>query len=153
MLGVQVDEAAAQGVVETLAALQAVRAWSMCVSGKNAEIEVRSDSVVALAVMGKLANATPALNFLGAELALELELGGVLGLRCSHLPGKLNGCADYLSRLHAPCPVTTVPAELKDVTIKDIKPRELSWFRLPPPGTNPGLWGEKAGLSILAGAC
>ena len=152
LFGVDVGSASSEGVVETLAATQAVRLWGSLVGGKFAELDVRSDSKIALAVLGKLANATPALNFLGAELALELEFSGVHGLKCTHLPGALNVCADYLSRLFAPQPVAAVPHELKDIHIKEVPSRAACWFRLPPPGLNPGLWGDRAGLSALASA-
>ena len=152
LYGITVGEASAQGVVETLAAVQAVKLWGSLVEGEAATLEVRSDSVVALAVLGKLANATPSLNFLGAELALALETHSIQGLKCVHIPGCLNDCADYLSRMAAPGALRELPSDLRKVVIRALPARDAGWYRLPPPGLNPGLWGERAGLAVLANA-
>eukprot|EP00972_Heterocapsa_arctica_P027162 3994365-Heterocapsa_arctica.AAC.1 len=58
------------------------------------KLQLRSDSVAALATAGRLAAASPVLNFLGAEMAMDLELFGVLETETLHLPGALNVTAD-----------------------------------------------------------
>ena len=49
-------------------------------------------------VVKKLAASSPALNFLGACLAWNLEVTGICGLVAHHLAGALNDEADWLSR-------------------------------------------------------
>ena len=59
----------------------------------RASLLVRSDSVVALALGSKLASGTPALNFIAAELALELEAVGANDMTLAHLQGAWNTLA------------------------------------------------------------
>ena len=53
-------------------------------------------------MLEKAASSTPALNLLAAEMALlleKLEIGEVI---LSHVPGKINVLADWLSRPETP---------------------------------------------------
>ena len=59
--------------------------------------QFRSDSAAAIATTIKLSSPTAALNFVGAEVALELEAKDIADVVGAHLPGKLNTCSDYLS--------------------------------------------------------
>ena len=55
------------------------------------------------------------------------------------MPGKLNLCADYLSRLAPDCPNKKRPKYMKDLQPKEIA---LGYpFSLPGPGERPELWG------------
>ena len=53
-------------------------------------MDLRGDSMAAPGVAGKLASATPVLNFLAAELALVLEAGDVRQVATTHVPGSWN---------------------------------------------------------------
>ena len=89
---------ASQGIVETLAVLLALKVWKDQLSSCHLELQVQSDSMVALSTSQKLSNPTAALNFIGAEIAIQCEAAGVEGLRATHIPGVANEVADYLSR-------------------------------------------------------
>eukprot|EP00971_Amphidinium_carterae_P028094 552942-Amphidinium_carterae.1 len=54
-----------------------------------------------------MSSSSPVLNFLGAEVALELELRKVGSLVVAHVPGSCNVTADALSRQFCPSPVDT----------------------------------------------
>ena len=82
--------------------MAAVRLWGKKLCGEGLPVEIRSDSSVALAMARKLASASPAINFLGAALALALEQHHVGGVQAVHVPGALNKTADWLSRLAMP---------------------------------------------------
>ena len=122
-----------QGIV--LAVVMAVKTWESTLATLPVTLSVRSDSMVALAVADKLASSAPALNFLGAELALILERLKVMDVSTMHIPGVLNLMADGLSRPH-------MRAE-KPETLEKVKMRAAKEFKfeLPTPGEHPGLWG------------
>ena len=124
-----------QGIVEALAVVMAVKTWESTLATLPVTLSVRSDSLVALAVADKLASSAPALNFLGAELALILERLKVMDVSTMHIPGVLNLMADWLSRPH-------MRAE-KPETLEKVKMRAAKEFKfeLPTPGEHPGLWG------------
>ena len=65
-LGVPFGESGSQGPLEALALVLAVQEWRHKLRGSV--VLIRSDSVVALAMVKKLAASSPALNFLGACL-------------------------------------------------------------------------------------
>ncbi|CAJ1350967.1 unnamed protein product, partial [Effrenium voratum] len=94
-------EAASQGAMEALAVWVALDHWRNQINGSKYNITLRSDSVVALAVTGKLASSTPGLNWIAAELTIILEVTGLERLEVKHIPGKINTEADYLSRMLA----------------------------------------------------
>ena len=103
---------------------------------------MKSDSMAALGVATKLSSPTPAMNFLGAELSLFLETEGMADPEGSHLPGKLNLCADYLSRLAPECP----NKEKRPEELGSLQPTTLTKdfsFWLPGPGRRPELWGKR----------
>ena len=62
-----------QAVSEALAVLVSVRVWKSKLRDRPLTLQLRDDSSAALALSAKLASSSPALNFLGAELALLLE--------------------------------------------------------------------------------
>ena len=68
-------------------------------------------------VLEKAASSTPALNLLAAEIALQLEHLRVDEVTLSHLPGKINALADWLSR---PATRGGMPESLQEV--KTAKP-------------------------------
>eukprot|EP00435_Cladocopium_sp_Y103_P036989 s818_g9.t1 len=71
-LGVAFREASGQSALEAWAILIAVRFWKAKIRGDK--ILVKSDSVVALAITKKLSSGSPTLNWVGAELGIELEI-------------------------------------------------------------------------------
>lgn len=85
-LGVEWGQASSQGAMEAWAILLAVRFWKLRL--KQIPLLIRSDSTVALAMASKLSSPSPVINWIGAELALMLEL------LAHHLPGQLNVEAD-----------------------------------------------------------
>ena len=94
-LGVEWGQSSSQGALEAWAVLLAIRFWKSRL--QNLPVLIRSDSTVALAMASKLSSPSPVLNWIGAELALKLELMGIPKLVGHHLPGRLNVDADWLS--------------------------------------------------------
>lgn len=83
-------------------AVLVVKHWkNKFVGAPGVRLMLRSDSVVALAMTDKLA-ATPAINWVAAELALLLEEIQVESVKVGHIRGAINICADYLSRINSP---------------------------------------------------
>ena len=95
-------------------------------------ILIRSDSVVALGMAKKLASPSPIVNYLGGELAMNLELWKIGKVVAQHIPGKLNDLADWLSR----CDVKKEkrPQELAEVDIVINGKLTGKDFFIPPPG-------------------
>jgi len=94
-------ESASQGILEALAVFGSVvghQAWARELATCNVTLHIQSDSLVALALTQRLANSTPGLNFIGAELAIACEAAGIEDLKATHIPGAANTTADYLSR-------------------------------------------------------
>ena len=142
-LGLTIGECTAQGIAETLAVLVAVRTWGAVFAGRPVRLGLRSDSTTALATARRLASSSPALNFLGAELALDLECLGAADLVGTHLPGAWNDAADWLSRRAQPgVAASPLPAELSGAKELAPKRRAASWYRLPTFGADPQLWGS-----------
>ena len=134
------EQAASQGIVETLAVLLALKHWKKDLQACHVEIQVQSDSMVALATSRRLAASTPTLNFLGAELALVCEEIGAEGLRTAHIPGTANVAADWLSR---PDKVAKeeMPGELRGIPAhSDSNVRGPEFYHLAPPQLAPDLW-------------
>ena len=129
MLLVEHGESSSQGPLEALAIIMAIRMWSARMYGRS--ILIRSDSVVALGMARKLASPSPMVNYLGGELAMNLELWNIGKVVAQHIPGKLNDLADWLSRSDAK--KDQVPAELAEVRI--VTKGKLNWrdFFIPPP--------------------
>ena len=107
-----------QGASEALAIWKALKIWGKFLRGKHTSISVKSDSIVALALTNKLASASPAMNFLGAELALLAEALDLGGVKTAHIAGVTNELADFLSRITSPG------------TSKTAWPKELVWGQM-----------------------
>ena len=145
LLGFEFGESSSQGVAETLAILVALKHWGRLLAAVNVEVTVQSDSVTALALTQKFSNSGPALNFLGAELAVTCEALGLADLRPVHLPGTANKEADFLSRPETWAQVT-LPAALEGIQIETPAERTTSWYRLPTPGPDTTEWQESEAL-------
>eukprot|EP00435_Cladocopium_sp_Y103_P027802 s143_g6.t2 len=135
-----------RGIVETLAVLVALRLWEKELQSCQVQLVVESDSLIALATSQRLAGSDPALNFLGAEISIACEGAGIENLVARHIPGTANVSADYLSR---PSKWATAPKppDLKDVPFTAVPAREASFYRLPTPKQNPGLWMSNVAAS------
>ena len=142
-------ESGSQGIVETLAVLVAIREWAKELASCQVQLQIQSDSVVALAVSQKLSNSTSALNFLGAEIAVQCELVGLENLKATHIPGTANVAADWLSRPEK-ANATAKPAELEGVPISREHPlRVADYYSLPTPAEEPGLWFSRAAANEI----
>ena len=129
-----------QGIVETLAVLVALKLWTQELKSCQVTLQVEADSMVALAMTKRMANSNSALNYLGAELAVQCELAGIERLKGTHIPGSANIEADYLSRRDK-WDKSPQPANLANVTVKLADaPRTAEYYHLPTPLAAPGLW-------------
>ena len=90
----------------------------------------------------KLASPVPALNHLGAEISILLETSDIGDPIGAHLPGKLNGCADFLSRCKGRAESEGTPEALKGAKIRSIVGRK---FLLPTAAQRPKLWSGEGG--------
>ena len=148
-LGVTYGESSSQGVLEAWTVLLAVRLWKTKLRGKP--FLLKSDSTVALAMASKLSSSSPTINWVGAELALRLELLGIRQIRGHHLPGTFNKVPDWLSRPHEREP--EIPPELQGIRIQAFDGVARRKSILPPPGVSPELWGQQASTVSQAFVC
>ena len=109
---------------------------------------VRGDSSAGQGSAQRLSSPSPAMNFLGAEIALMLEREDCAELVVSHVPGKLNQCADYLSRLMMPLKDQPArPGSLGESKIKEVLRRRPFALAGKGPGHRPDLWGRTQGVT------
>ncbi|CAE7542163.1 unnamed protein product, partial [Symbiodinium necroappetens] len=99
LLGFLYKSHKSQSFQEALAVFLALREWGQLMASIKIGVAIRSDSTVALAILEKSASTSPALNYLAAEMALLLEKLQIGDLELSHVQGKMNVLADWLSRL------------------------------------------------------
>lgn len=137
-------ESASQGILEALAGFGSVgghQAWARELATRNVTLHIQSDSLVALALTQSLANSTPGLNFIGAELAIACEAAGIEDLKATHIPGAANTTADCLSR---PTEQRTMPlpSQLEGIPVQNTAPRGRGFYALPTPGEAPSLWAS-----------
>ena len=133
MLGFELETSASQGNLESLAILVAIRTWEGKLKGAGVELVVQSDSTTALSLTQRLAHGSAALNFLGAELAVELERLGLEKVKPRHTPGLANNVADFLSR-PSKWATEKLPEELEGINIRPVAGRDVTFYTLPPPG-------------------
>ena len=144
LLMLDYGESSSQGPLEALAVMRAVKIWSARMFERS--ILIRSDSVVALGMTKKLASPAPIMNFLGGELAMELELRRVQRVVTQHIPGKLNDLADWLSRHDVR--KDEIPRDLRGVTIAQKEALTAKDFFLPPPGHGGEDWSNSNHHSV-----
>ena len=126
--GHTIGEAAGQTTWEALALLMAVRAWAKFLVNKKVQMKLRGDNIGALRLAMKLASSHKALNGIGAELALTLEVNGMQEILTSHLPGRLNVKADTLSRVGSPKGPKSVPEEFRHIKERKLPIRDNKFF-------------------------
>ena len=146
LLNFEMGSPSSQGILEALCLLVALRHWHHRLQGHKLQVQVQSDSMVALALSQRLAASTPSLNWIGAETALALEELGVEELQSLHIPGKANLEADHLSRPSL-WKTEEVPEGLKVLVAHIETPavRDEGFYRLPGPTVEPALWGSGGG--------
>ena len=115
LLGFELGSHKSQSYLETLAVFLAVSWWSRHFENIPLGLALRSDSMVALTVLDKASSSSSALNWLAAEITLKLEQLNTGDVELTHVPGKLNVIADWLSR---PLSRKDRPNGLGDVKVK-----------------------------------
>ena len=126
-----------------LAVYVALKRWMKYFGARRRVPLIKSDSSAALGVARKYASPTPVLNHLGAEISLLLETEDAVDPISDHLPGKMNGLADFYSRLHAPSPEPE-PAGLRGVKVRSlVVGTEGRGFVLPTAAQHPELWAAR----------
>ena len=140
MFGVEHGESSSQAFVECLAIFRAITVWGPKI--RKQKVVIKSDSTVALGMNQKLASSNPGLNWLAAELALQLERSEVAALVPVHIAGLYNVEADYLSRIHEK--KGNPPEGLAGVKIRSLKPLTRERFALTPPGSEGFLGGHSS---------
>ena len=138
----------AKGELDPWAAMEApvllaVRMWKTGLRG--VPLLVKSGSTAELAIAQKLSSPSPTANWVGAELALRLELVDVPRLIVHHLPGRFNVEADWLSEQSA-----EVPWTLRGITIQKFEGEARRKSQVPPPGIAPQLWGIQSETILQA---
>ena len=137
-IGIPYDDPSGQGPLEGWAVLAAIRFWGSKLVGES--IIIKSDSVVALAMVARLSAKSPVLNWLGSELALKCESLHLQRLVTKRIPGAWNVESDWLSRPHQR---GEMPERLKNIKIKTMRHDKLRTSAIAPPGIAPGLWGSE----------
>ena len=93
-------ESAAQQVVEALAVLVALRAWKRRWAHRRILLEVKSDSISALAMSLKTKASGYGTSIIARELALDIAQSEYKPDVAEHIPGVDNVLADVFSRKH-----------------------------------------------------
>ena len=110
---------------EALALLISARLW---LPRPGAAAHVRSDSLSALRTLTKLSSASPSLNAVARELALDAQRREYQIHIAAHIPGISNVLPDELSRLWAP-EAKPFPPELAEVERVVPPPRDEHFWR------------------------
>ena len=125
---VKVGDPAGQTIWEALALLCAVRAWAKFLKGQRVQLMVKGDNVGALTLATKMASSIPALNGIGAELALTMEIYDLAETLTAHIPGRLNTRADTLSRIGTPGGPAELPSEFRKIKERKLPARDDKFF-------------------------
>ncbi len=92
-------------------------------------LEVRSDSVTALAMVTRMQSTSPQVTVVARELALTLAASGVRPCVVEHTPGVANKLADALSRRFQPGTTWQRPAALAQTPECILAPRDALYYR------------------------
>ena len=122
-----------------LAIYVALKLWTRFFRLRTRIPSLLADSLSALGVARKFSSPTPALNHLGSEPSLRLEIHDVVDPKSAHVPGKLNDLADFLSRTAAP-EIPAMPRALGGVKIRELKKDRGRGYLLPTAARRPELW-------------
>ena len=137
LLDISIGEASSQQVAEALAALVALRAWSLFWTEKQLRIRVRSDSISALILVLRLKTKGKGTSIIAREVALDVAMACYQPAIVEHVPGIANVTCDSLSRKYQPGVAFALPSLLHGVPERVILPREAEFYRTiaRPPGT------------------
>ena len=152
-LGFTMGASSSQAILEALAILVGIRHFeSYLKAKKKVSFTVQADSIAALALTQKLAAgaASPALNFIGAELGITLEKMAIQEVIPLHIPGKMNVEPDFLSRPSL-WKDTAMPTGLHGIEIDPVSGRTAEFYQLPSPMAEPSLWGVKGCAAGISG--
>ena len=125
-----------QGILEALAILVAIKLWRNELGSCRVELQIQSDSMIALALSQKMANSSASLNFIGAEMAIVCEAAAIERLLPTHVPGVANQGPDYLSRPSV-WNQEGKPSALKGLKVQTPPERGVDYYSLPTPNTAP----------------
>ena len=92
-------------------------------------VRIHSDSQAAIGAWEKERSATPNINVVVREMALDLAEGRYRIDVMEHLPGRLNTLADVLSRLYQPGSAASVPGVLLNCRRVSPSIRDDGWWR------------------------
>ena len=129
ILHIRRGESSAQQVVEALAVLVALRAWSARWSGQRAIIHVQSDSISALIISQTLKTSGKGAGIVAREIALDIAHAVYTPHIAEHIPGDENVIADALSRKFAPGFEYVLPQCLVGVPELILDHRGTDYFR------------------------
>jgi hypothetical protein len=124
--GAQVGDPAFQSEWELLAVHMALRIFGPYLNGGWMQVIVQADNTSALQAALQFKAKSPLMNFLAAEVSLELEAQGLEMLWGQHIPGADNTWADALSRL---AKGKVVPEALRQCYCEQVPVRDESYFR------------------------
>jgi len=144
-LGIKLGEHTAQAVLEFLGVYVALAHYMRFFKNRRRVPVVRGDSAAALGAAQRLSSPSPPMNYIGAELSLLLEREDCADVEGSHIPGKLNVCADFLSRMMMPGGAPSRPSALGESKVKEVKKRRPFSLQGTGPGPRPELWGKEKG--------
>lgn len=129
-MGAAIGKSDGQQAWEALCVLCAIRLWLPLLADQRIVLRVRSDSMVAISLLVKLASSSPVLNGIGAELAFSLESVQAQDVVAAHIPGSLNRCADLLSRMFQPGACTKPPQALAQAKRRTLPKRDASFYKV-----------------------
>ena len=128
LLGIEQGSCTCQQIVESLAALVALRAWHQQWCNSRSVLKVRSDSVAALTITLRLKTKGRGTGIIAREMALDIALSCYSPHVAEHVPGTSNVLCDVLSRKYQPCVEYSVPAALSNVQETVLPPRTEGYF-------------------------
>ena len=113
---------------ECLAVLVALRCWYGYWQGRRLSINIKSESMSALALAERL-KVGPSAKLIGKELAL-LYHHTQFEPKVEHIPGVANQLADLLSRLMDPSKQTALPDVLTALTVTSVPARDEKYYKV-----------------------
>ena len=137
----ELGSSASQGLLEAMVLVVALKVWENAIPSGVAEVGFQSDSITALAWARKFSGPSKALNMLGAELSLQLEVMALEKVNTQHIAGVANVGPDWLSRPQKR-KEEKLPESLKGITITEVTGRDSNSFRLPTVKLAPDMWGS-----------
>ena len=124
---------ASEQVVECLAQLVCLRAWTGYWQRPGTLLEISADNVTALNVADSLKSSGPAIGLIAREIALLFGNSTHRPVWRTHIPGISNKLADKLSRRHQPTDGTTssrfsTPDIVKHLEETKLEKRDVKYY-------------------------